>query len=185
VYRYPKWRCPQSPDQFAQDVSETVVVFVLRRPTPADTAFLRDMLAVAADWRPDAPQRSVAKIMRDPALAHYLTGWQSDRDAGFIAEDERPLGAAWWRFFTANHPGYGFINEATPEVSIGVCEEARGQGLGTLLLETLVAEARLLRLPALSLSVEPDNPASRLYERLGFVAVDRLGGAVTMVLSLA
>lgn len=123
--------------------------------------------------------------MRDPALGHYVSGWHSDRDAGFIAEGKQPLGAAWWKFFTADDPGYGFVSDTTPEVSIGVRAGSRGEGLGTLLLEALIVEARQRGLPALSLSVEPENPAARLYERLGFITVERRGGAVTMVLTLA
>jgi hypothetical protein len=49
----------------------------------------------------------------------------------------------------------------------------------------LIAEARQRGLPALSLSVEPENPAARLYERLGLITVERLGGGVTMVVTLA
>lgn len=173
------------PDQSARDLSETLVVRKLRRATATDACFLREMLAVAADWRPDAALRPVAEIMRDPALAHYVSGWDADRDAGFIADEDQPRGAAWWRFFTADDPGYGFVSETTPEVSIGVRAGSRGRGLGTLLLEALIAEARQRGLPALSLSVELENPAARLYERLGFITVERLGGAVTMVLTLA
>jgi ribosomal protein S18 acetylase RimI-like enzyme len=34
------------------------------------------------------------------------------------------------------------------------------------------------------LSVEPDNPATALYRRFGFVTVARVGGSLTMVLKL-
>ena len=47
-----------------------------------------------------------------------------------------------------------------------------------------VHEARQRHLPALSFSVEPDNPATSLYQRAGFVAVARMGGSLTMVLPL-
>ena len=40
--------------------------------------------------------------------------------------------------------------------------------------------ARAARVGALSLSVEQDNPALRLYERFGFVSVARVGNALTM-----
>ena len=157
---------------------------LIRRASPEDAAFLQEMLAVAADWRPDAGVRSAAEIMGVPALARYLAGWPAERDVGFVAEEGRPLGAAWWRFFPEQDPGYGFVDEATPEVSIGVVEEARGRGLGTLLLQTLISEAQRRVLPALSLSVEPDNPAASLYQRLGFETVGRAGGSLTMILNL-
>lgn len=156
----------------------------LRRATTEDTGFLQEMLTVAADWRPGARVRSVAEIMAEPALAHYVVDWPAAGDVGFVIEDDRPVGAAWWRFFGPHDPGYGFVNDATPEVSIGLVADARGQGFGTLLLEALIKEARSRALPALSLSVEPDNPATALYQRLGFVTVGRLDGSLTMAVTL-
>jgi len=48
----------------------------------------------------------------------------------------------------------------------------------------LIAEGRASGIPGLSLSVEPDNPARRLYEQLGFEAVGGVGGSITMLLRL-
>ena len=61
-------------------------------------------------------------------------------------------------------------------MSIGVKPHARGQGVGEKLMCALIGEAahRGLRL---CLSVRSDNPARRLYERLGFRAIP--GSAVT------
>lgn len=148
---------------------DTSSVSTIRHATPEDDGFLKEMLAVAADWRPDARVRSVAEIMAEPALAHSVAGWPAEGAAGFVAEDERPVGAVWWRFFPQNDPGYGFVDDRTPEVSVGLVADARRQGIGTALLAALIEEARSRSLPALSLSVEPDNPAMALYQRLGFV----------------
>ncbi|HZM37464.1 MAG TPA: GNAT family N-acetyltransferase [Acidimicrobiales bacterium] len=156
----------------------------VRRATAADAPFLQQVLAIAADWRPDARVRTVAAVMADPALAHYVAGWPAPRDVGFVVEDDRPLGAAWWRFFTEQDPGYGFVDPATPEISIGVTTGFRRRGLGTALLEALVDEARHLGVPALSLSVETGNPARSLYQRLGFVTRSRAAGSLTMILKL-
>lgn len=157
----------------------------IRRATPDDGPFLQEMLAAAADWRPGAQVRPVTEIMGEPDLAHYITGWPAPGDVGFVVDDGHPLGAAWWRFFTSDDPGYGFVDETTPEVSIGVVVPERGRGLGAQLLEALIAEAHQQALSALSLSVEVDNPAARLYERVGFVVVGRVGGSATMRLSIA
>lgn len=157
----------------------------LRRAGPADRALLEAMLAVAVDWRPGTAVRPAAQVLAEPSLAHYVTGWGSDRDAGVVAgEDGAPVGAAWWTHFGAEDPGYGFVDAAVPEVSIGVAAEARGRAVGTLLLGALIAEARRRSLPGLSLSVEDANPAARLYRRLGFVPVGRAGGSTTMLLRL-
>lgn len=157
---------------------------MIRRATERDGAFLQEMLAVAADWRPGAGIRSSGQIMAEPVLAHYVADWGAAGDVGFIAEEGRPVGAAWRRFFPGSDPGFGFVDETIPEVSIGVLAPYRGRGIGTLLLEALIAEARRCSLPALSLSVEPDNPAVDLYRGLGFVTVGHVDDSLTMLLGI-
>ena len=48
--------------------------------------------------------------------------------------------------------------------------DVRGQGLGRRILEQILTEADRARVPV-TLSVLKANPARRLYERLGFVAI--------------
>jgi GNAT superfamily N-acetyltransferase len=159
-------------------------MLTVRRAESSDAALLQEMLVVAADWRPGSRICGVLAIMEEPSLSHYIDGWPKKGDAGFVAEQEESIGAAWWRFFSAEDPGYGFVKDEMPEVSIGVREGFRRQGVGILLLAALIDEARRQQLRALSLSVEADNPATALYERLGFAALDRDRGSVTMLLSL-
>ncbi|MFU1479004.1 GNAT family N-acetyltransferase [Roseovarius sp. C7] len=55
----------------------------------------------------------------------------------------------------------------------GICvaREARGQGIGSALLDAILAEARRHDLPRVRLDVVAENPRARaLYERKGFVA---------------
>ncbi|NUP75750.1 MAG: GNAT family N-acetyltransferase [Sinomonas sp.] len=156
----------------------------LRPAGPSDGPFLAEMLAVAAFWRQAGPLGSVRDVMDQPELAHYAAGWPQATDRGVIAEDEGPVGAAWFRFFPASDPGYGFIDAGTPEVSMGVMRHRRGQGIGSRLLRSLIEEARAAGIPTLSLSVEPDNHARRLYERTGFQPIGTNGGSLTMLLRL-
>ena len=159
-------------------------VIVIRRAVAGDAPFLHEMLAVAADWRRGTP-RPTAEVLADPALAHYVTDWPRNGDVGFIAyEGSNPVGAAWWRTFSTLDPGYGFIDEFTPELSIAVLPSARQRGVGTQLLQAIIDEAKRSALPALSLSVEPDNPAASLYRRLGFEEQCHTGGSITMALQL-
>lgn len=140
------------------------------------------MLAVAADWRPGSEVRPAAEVVAEPTLARYVTGWGSPDDVGFLALDDQPVGAAWWRFLPEHDAGYGFVAATIPELAIGVVDHARGRGIGTLLLTALVEEARQRSVPALSLSVETDNPAADLYRRLGFETTAEPDGSLTMVL---
>lgn len=166
-------------------MTEDAGVVALRRATAEDVGFLRDMLVAAADWRTGHPSRTVAEVMSEPSLAHYIADWPSPGDVGVLAEADVPMGAAWWRFFSADDPGYGFVDSDTPEVSVGVRARFRGQGIGKRLLELLIQYAVLERIPALSLSVEPDNYAVRLYKGLGFEVVADGGGSLTMLLRVS
>ena len=88
------------------------------------------------------------------------------------------------RYFPKSDPGYGFVDATVPEVGMGVVRQWRGRGVGTLLLAALVEVAREQGVEALSLSVEADNSARRLYERFGFRTVGKVGGSFTMLLRL-
>lgn len=156
----------------------------LRIADAADGPFLAEMVVAAAFWRPEGPAGSVCEVMDQPHFAHYVAGWPQPSDCGVIAEDVHPVGAAWFRFFPANDPGFGFVDAGTPEVSIGVARPRRGQGIGARLLNALVAQARHAGLATLSLSVEPDNYARGLYERVGFRTVGGAGGSLTMLLRI-
>jgi ribosomal protein S18 acetylase RimI-like enzyme len=121
-------------------------------------------------------------IVNEPEIARYVLGWGRANDRGFVAFDEatsRPAGAAWARLFVADERGYGYINDETPELSAAVLPEYRNKGVGTALLNRLVEDART-RFPALSLSVSADNPAVRLYRRLGFRVVGQAGTSLVM-----
>jgi len=102
-----------------------------------------------------------------------------------IAYDEAGnVGAAWYRLFKEREQGYGFVDEQTPELSIAVVPSRRGKGYGEELLSALLDQARADGFRQISLSVEPDNPALRLYERHGFRKVGESGASWTMLARL-
>jgi len=112
-------------------------------------------------------------IVQQPSLAAYVRGWGRSGDLGVIASDgqgSQPIGAVWSRLASEAEHGFGYVDAQTPELGIAVLPEYRGQGVGTALLRRYLAEAERLY-PAVSLSVSPNNPAKRLYERLGFKQV--------------
>jgi GNAT superfamily N-acetyltransferase len=154
----------------------------MRPADPGDRPFLLAMLVAAADWKGQL-LRTPAEVEAEPALAHYISGWQRPSDFGVVATDQagEPIGAAWARSFDTDDPGYGFVADDVPEISIAVATAFRGQGVGTRLLAALITEARGRGHKALSLSVEDGNPARALYERAGFVRHSRTGNSDTMV----
>jgi ribosomal protein S18 acetylase RimI-like enzyme len=160
-----------------------VTRFAIRTATAGDLGFIERMLCWAGAWRSTQLDESV---LDEPGVSRYAEGWGRQGDFGLIAETQagEPVGAAWYRLFRATDGSYGFVGEDVPEVTIGVEPSHRGAGVGGALLEGLAGSAREAGFPALSLSVEEDNPALRLYERLGFERQSHSDGAWTLVLTL-
>ena len=82
--------------------------------------------------------------------------------------------------FRADAPGYGFVDEQTPELTISIVPSRRGHGLGQELLDALLAAARSAGHATVSLSVEADSPAVGFYERNGFARVGESEGGLVM-----
>lgn len=151
--------------------------FRLRRAERFDVEFLEQMFFAAADWNP-LNERGEAHWRSDPMLQKYVGSWREDCDFGFVVDAEGvPVGAVWMRYFTAEAPGYGFVDGLTPELSIGVREGYRGRGVGRMLMQAALEAAP----SKLSLSVEDGNRAVRLYESFGFEPVGRVGNSTTML----
>ena len=149
---------------------------MIRPAGPQDVPFLRDMLRHAYYWRVDTVSET-----GEPPVRRYVERWGRFGDTALIAiQDFQRVGAAWFRLFKSDNAGYGFVDEETPELSIAIVPSKRGTGLGSELLDALLARARADGYHAISLSVEEDSPAVGLYERHGFARVGTDDGALTM-----
>ena len=154
---------------------------LFRIADPTDERVLRQMLYVAVFVPPGAtpPPRS---IVMQSQLSRYVSDWGRPGDDGVIAvaAEGEAIGAAWLRLWSEEDRGYGFVDPHTPELSVAVGEEFRGRGIGTQLLQRLLERADHTH-ERVSLSVSTENPAIRLYARLGFTAVSKEGSSMTMV----
>lgn len=151
---------------------------VVRRATAGDVGFLREMLYLALFVLPGAAPFP-ADVVDTPELVRIVDGFGTMAgDAGWIAESDggELLGAAWVRRFTGDAPGFGYVDDVTPELSIAVRAAHRGCGVGTTLLKELIDD-----IGRVCLSVDVRNPALRLYARLGFIEVRRKGFSATML----
>lgn len=167
--------------------------YSLRRATADDVDFLWVMLYEASHAADDGIP-DVAALRRHPIVPRYLEGWGRGGDLGVVAVDddtEELVGAAWLRRLTGGASGYGYIDDDTPELAIAVHPRQRGHGVGGRMLRALL-DAAAGTFPAVSLSVRSDNPALRLYERVGFEVVRRTdvpdvpdGVSITMKIDLA
>jgi ribosomal protein S18 acetylase RimI-like enzyme len=148
---------------------------MIRRGSAADVPFMRSMLAHAYAWRVNA-------FEADIPLSRYVDNWGRPGDLALIAhETGNRVGAAWLRVFSPEEPGYGFVDDTTPELSIAVVPSRRRHGLGHDLLDGLLAAARSAGYETVSLSVEADSPAVAFYERNGFERVREQEGGLVML----
>jgi GNAT superfamily N-acetyltransferase len=142
-----------------KDVKSRNLEVRVRTAVPPDADLLWDFLAMAAYERDARAARSV------PVVARHLDGWMRPGDFGVIAGGD--IGAAWARQFRADENPTVFVNDRTPEITIGVSEKDRARGIGRGLLSALIREARS-RSVGLCLTVREGNPAARLYTKAGF-----------------
>jgi GNAT superfamily N-acetyltransferase len=151
----------------------------LRAALPSDQAFLGEVLWMAHTWR-ETPHPRMPDRLPEPTC-RYVDGFGRPGDHGVVASRGGALvGAAWWRHRTAADPGYGYLADDIPELTVAVRPAHRGSGVATAMLSWLTDEATAHGVSALSLSVESDNPAVDVYKRAGFVVVRGRDDAVTL-----
>jgi len=128
----------------------------------------------AVSWNPERELPPFEALIDHPQLAIYHREWGRPGDVALAAEvGEAVVGVGFFRLFTEDEHGHGYVDDETPELGIAVREDSRGDGIGALLLAELAEHARSRGITRLSLSVEPENPALRLYERVGYLEISR------------
>ena len=141
----------------------------------SDEPFLWEMLYQAL-YVPAGESPFPREILQHPGIKIYVENWGEVSDQGLVAlNDDRPVGAVWVRLIKA----YGFVDDDIPELTIAVLPEFRGRGIGSNLMTELFSIISQ-KYKAVSLSVTAENPAMKLYQRLGFEVVKMDGNSVTM-----
>ena len=141
--------------------------YVIRHMLQTEWSLLEDFLYEAI-YIPEGfegtLQRSV--IFDDPNCRACFEGFGSlpDDRAVVAVVDDKVIGACWVR--TTDE--YGHIDDDMPSFAVSLYEPYRNRGIGTRMMRELLDELRDAGYARASLSVQKDNPALRLYERLGF-----------------
>lgn len=111
----------------------------------------------------EAPDRSIIEL---PELSLYYDGFGSGpADFCMAAEDDGIVaGAAWTRIMD----DYGHVDDDTPSLAISVLKEYRGKGIGAQLLRNILELLKQKGYERVSLAVQKENYAVRMYEHAGF-----------------
>ena len=92
-------------------------------------------------------------------MRHHLKQWTENLDRMFVAHvDETVVGYCFWEVH----------GDTAVLASICVQPDHRRQGIGALLLQTFLSDAKAKGFSDIRLGVKADNPALRLYEASGF-----------------
>lgn len=126
--------------------------------------FLYDAIFIPAGAAPPD-----SAILEQPDLQVYLREFGgSPHDRALAAEYRgRIVGAVWTRIMD----DYGHLDDETPSLAIAVAAGFRGYGIGTALMRGMLRLLEQAGYARLSLSVQKENRASKLYLRLGFEIV--------------
>jgi len=141
----------------------------LRPCTDIDLPFLRRVyadaraaeLALVADWS-EAQHEEFLRFQFDAQHRHYHAHYP-EADYDLILEHGRPIG----RLYVCDLPGEIRL------MDIALLAGERDRGIGGALVRDLLDRAAALGKPV-TLHVEDENPAKRLYQRLGFREAGRV-----------
>lgn len=141
----------------------------LREETTDDETFLRALYAstrteeiALLPW-PEEQKKAFLAMQFDLQRKHYRENY-FDTDFTVILVDNDPAGR--W-YLHRDSQGFHLID-------ISLIPRYRNQGVGTHLLKALIAEARTEQ-KTVRLNVQSVNRAMRLYQRLGFTAIEERG----------
>ena len=159
------------------------MALILRAAQESDMPFMRKMLYEAVFWRKSSTTPSLEEGLAYPDVRQSLADWgKRKNDTCVIATiDSKPVGAAWYRFWTDDNSIRGYVDKSLPVVVIAVDSEHRHQGIGGKMIQWLIDIASKQAIEKISLSVSKDNYAINLYRQQGFVEHADTGDSFLMV----
>jgi ribosomal protein S18 acetylase RimI-like enzyme len=149
-----------------------IPTLLIREIRQTEISFLDDMLYEAI-FIPAGLEKLPKEIINQPELSRYIKNFGQACDICLVAEfGGKLIGAIWTRIYNENEKGYGFVNTATPELSMALFEEYRHRGIGALLLKEMIQKLIEHNYKQVSLSVDRKNYAYDFYKRFGFEIFD-------------
>ena len=137
--------------------------------TDADLPFLFGLYAstraqevAATGWPPEEQMQFLQRQFQ--AQHHHYTTYYPDAEWLVVEHEDHAVG----RLYVEEWPSQFRI------IDVALVPEAQGKGFGSALLDDIFGRARNLG-KKVSIHVEKNNPAMRLYRRLGFTKAEDKG----------
>lgn len=140
------------------------------RPIKEDEYNLLSDFLYEAIYIPEGVEPPPKEVIELPELQEYIKNFgKSKHDIAFVAEvNKKVIGAVWVRIMN----DYGHIDNNTPSLAMSVYKEFRKLGIGSALLNALLVDLKLKGYSKVSLSVQKENYAVKMYKNAGFKIID-------------
>ena len=155
--------------------------YIIREIKKEEYDLLNDFLYNAI-YITDGVEPPPKSIINCPELQEYVFEFGKRKDdRALVAEVQgNVVGAIWVRIMN----DYGHIDNDTPSLAMSVFQKYRGQGIGTSLLQQLLLVEKTSGYSKLSLSVQKNNYAVKMYKKAGFLVVDENSEEYIMTVNL-
>ena len=155
--------------------------YIIREMRKEEHCLLSNFLYEAI-YIPDGIDPPPKSIINSPELQEYIFEFgKRKHDKALVAETQgKIVGAIWVRIMN----DYGHIDNDTPSLAMSVSKECRGLGIGSSLLKQLLSALKSAGYSKISLSVQKNNYAVKMYKQLGFTVVDENSEEYIMVVNL-
>lgn len=139
------------------------------RKIKSDEYKILDDFLYEAIFIPKGIESPPKSIIEQPELQVYVENFGKKDDCCLVAEKNgKIIGAVWVRIMK----DYGQIADNIPSLAISLYKEFRGHGIGTALLDNILSLLKSENYEKVSLSVQKENYAYRMYLKAGFEVVD-------------
>ena len=144
-------------------------MFIIREMRREEYPLLEEFLFQAI-FQKDPENPIPFEEIYKPSLQVYIKdfGDKPDDHCLCAVENGQVVGAVWVRII----PGFGSVDDKTPEFAISLLPEARGKGIGTELMRAMLRHLKVQGYEKTSLAVQKANYAVRMYEKVGFKTID-------------
>ena len=142
---------------------------IIRELKKNEINVLKDFLYEAI-YIPKGIKKPSRDIINKEELKLYYDNFYSNKDDYCLVsiDDNKIVGAVWTRIMN----DYGHIDDNTPSLAISLYEEYRGKGYGTKLMINILELLKNKGYKNVSLSVQKENYATKLYLNVGFKIIN-------------